>query len=63
MQNETQKITTDIQANTFIAMREHVCGTLCPGGRRCANLKCLGHFLSIVGEIEMKLEGHDEPAC
>lgn len=47
---------SDIQANIYMAMREHVCTVICPGGRKCKNLKCISAFFSIVGEIETKME-------
>jgi hypothetical protein len=47
---------SDIQANIYMSIREHVCTVICPGGRKCHELKCLSAFFFIVGEIEKKIE-------
>lgn len=47
---------SELQANIYMAMREHVCTTLCPGGRKCTNLKCISAFFTVTAEIESKLE-------
>ena len=51
---------TDIQANLYMSIRERVCVSLCPGGRKCMNLKCISAIFQIVGEIETELEAERE---
>jgi hypothetical protein len=50
---------SELQANLYLKLREFACTELCPGGRKCHELKCLSAFFFIVGEIEKKMEGSD----
>jgi hypothetical protein len=47
---------SELQANIYMAMREHVCTTLCPGGRKCMNQKCISAFFGVTSEIKSRLE-------